>query len=70
VEQLLNIGYTISDGVKALDPESEKKLPPALARLRAAQREAAKGMTLADLIQPAPESASVQAVVVATPNPA
>jgi len=70
VEQLLTIGYTISDGVKALDPESEKNLPPALARLRAAQREAAKGMTLADLIQPAPESASVQAVVVATPNPA
>lgn len=70
VEQLLTIGYTISDGVKALDPEAEKSLPPALARLRAAQREAAKGMTLADLIQPAPESVSVQAVVAATPNPA
>lgn len=72
VEQLLTIGYTISDGVKALDPESEKNLPPALARLRAAQREAAKGMTLADLIQPAPEGAAAQPVVspAATPNPA
>jgi YihY family inner membrane protein len=72
VEQLLTIGYTISDGVKALDPESEKNLPPALARLRAAQREAAKGMTLSDLIQPAPEGAAAQPVVspAATPNPA
>ncbi|MBY0111264.1 MAG: YihY family inner membrane protein [Phycisphaerales bacterium] len=73
VEQLLTIGYTISDGVKALDPESEKSLPPALARLRAAQREAAKGMTLADLIQPAaPDVAAVQAAAgsAATPNPA
>ena len=70
VEQLLTIGYTISDGVKALDPDAEKNLPPALARLRAAQREAAKGMTLADLIQPAPEGAAVQPVIAATPNPA
>lgn len=72
VEQLLTIGYTISDGVKALDPDADKNLPPALARLRAAQREAAKGMTLADLIQPAPDGTSVQPVVApaATPNPA
>lgn len=70
VEQLLTIGYTISDGVKALDPDAEKNLPPALARLRAAQREAAKGMTLAELIQPAPEGAAVQAVVTpTTPTP-
>lgn len=72
VEQLLTLGYTISDGVKALDPDAEKSLPPALARLRAAQREAAKGMTLADLIQPAPEipPASPPASPSATPTPA
>ncbi|MFO0861121.1 MAG: YihY/virulence factor BrkB family protein [Phycisphaerales bacterium] len=50
VEQLLTLGYSLSDGVSALGSDAEKSLPPALARLRAAQKEAAKGMTLADLL--------------------
>lgn len=58
VEQLLTLGYSLSDGVNALGPDAEKALPPALARLRIAQKEAAKGMTLADLVAPTPPSTS------------
>lgn len=54
VDHLLTLGYTISDGVQPAD-QDESRLPPALVRLREAQRQAARGMSLADLLQtPAP----------------
>lgn len=62
VEQLLTLGYTLSDGASALGPDSEKALPPALARLRIAQKDAAKGMTLADLLVPGTPTPSAPAV--------
>ncbi|MBS0190234.1 MAG: YihY/virulence factor BrkB family protein [Phycisphaerales bacterium] len=59
VEQLLTLGYSLSDGVSALSADADKSLPPALARLRMAQKEAARGMSLADLLAPAaPASAA------------
>ncbi|MBN8596254.1 MAG: YihY/virulence factor BrkB family protein [Planctomycetes bacterium] len=63
VEQLLTLGYSLSDGVNALGPDAEKSLPPALARLRIAQKDAAKGMTLADLLAPGPTASVAQAIV-------
>ncbi|MGH7242429.1 MAG: YihY/virulence factor BrkB family protein [Phycisphaerales bacterium] len=63
VEQLLTLGYSLSDGVNALGPDSEKSLPPALARLRIAQKDAAKGMTLADLLVPGAPTQVAAAVV-------
>ncbi|MBX3388455.1 MAG: YihY family inner membrane protein [Phycisphaeraceae bacterium] len=61
VEQLLTLGYSLSDGVNALGPDAEKSLPPALARLRTAQKDAAKGMTLADLLAPGAQAQVVPA---------
>jgi len=63
VEQLLTLGYSLSDGVNALGPDAEKSLPPALARLRIAQKDAAKGMTLADLLVPGTPTAAVPTIV-------
>lgn len=63
VEQLLTLGYSLSDGASALGPDAEKSLPPALARLRIAQKDAAKGMTLADLLAPGPAAPVAQAIV-------
>ncbi|MBX3380528.1 MAG: YihY/virulence factor BrkB family protein [Phycisphaeraceae bacterium] len=70
VEQLLTLGYSLSDGVNALGPDAEKSLPPALARLRIAQKDAAKGMTLADLLAPGtvPPTASVVAPPATAPG--
>ncbi len=67
VEQLLTLGYSLSDGVNALGPDAERSLPPALARLRMAQKEAAKGMTLADLIIPGTAAAPIVAAPQASP---
>jgi len=66
VEQLLTLGYSLSDGVNALGPDAEKSLPPALARLRIAQKDAAKGMTLADLLVPGTSPPTAAAIVTPT----